>query len=151
MMSEEEIKELADDILNNGQRVPILMYEGKVLDGRNRIKALELLGCKPSLVEEYKGDSPALDVVISLNLHRRHLNPSQRAMIAARIATQKAGGDRVSAKRHENLSIEDAATIMKVHPRTVGAARKVIRSGDQEKISAIESGHQRIGDQRTNQ
>lgn len=43
--------------------------------------------CQRAVVEpqfrEYRGDQP-LQFVISLNLHRRHLNKSQRGLIAAR-------------------------------------------------------------------
>ena len=35
MMDEAKIAELADDIRKNGQLVPVWLYEGKILDGRN--------------------------------------------------------------------------------------------------------------------
>jgi len=38
----------------------------------------------------FKGDNAAKDV-ISWNLHRRHLNESQRAMVAAKLANIKIG------------------------------------------------------------
>ena len=35
----EDFQSLVDDIVANGIRVPIMLYEGKVLDGRNRLRA----------------------------------------------------------------------------------------------------------------
>lgn len=79
-MGEDEFANLRQDIEANGLRVPILLYEGKVLDGRHRLRACEETGVAPTF-ERYNGDEPAAHV-LSLNLHRRHLSVSQRAMIA---------------------------------------------------------------------
>jgi DNA adenine methylase len=52
-----------------------------VLDGRNRLRACIALRIRPTF-RDYEGDDPNA-FAISLNLHRRHLTPSQRAAIAA--------------------------------------------------------------------
>ncbi len=80
MMTDGELSQLAADIKANGLQVPITTYENMVLDGRNRLRACEMAGIEPRFVE-WEGDSPTL-WVISMNLHRRHLTPSQRAAIA---------------------------------------------------------------------
>ncbi len=61
MMSEEEFKDLVEDIRKHGLREPIWTWKEEIVDGRNRY-----------LVE----------FIISLNLHRRHLSQSQKAMIS---------------------------------------------------------------------
>lgn len=89
LISEEEKNELADDIVVNGLLHPIIMYEGKILDGRNRYDACIEVNVKPAF-EEYRGTNP-LAFVISCNLNRRHLTTSQRAMIAAQIENMPQG------------------------------------------------------------
>jgi len=79
MLTDEELETLAEDIRENGLRQPITVYEGQVLDGRNRLKACELADVEPVFVE-YEGDDP-IAFIVSLNLQRRHLEVGQRAAI----------------------------------------------------------------------
>lgn len=79
-MTEEEYAELREDVAEHGLRVPILLFEGKVLDGRHRYRACSDTGVWPTFTE-YTGEEPASEV-LSLNLHRRNLTESQRAMLA---------------------------------------------------------------------
>ena len=72
-------------------REPIVLFEGAILDGRNRYRACMAAGVDPRF-EIYDGNDP-LAYVISLNLKRRHLDESQRAMVAAKIAN--IGGGRL--------------------------------------------------------
>ncbi len=76
----EEFDLLVQDIKEHGQLEPIVLCDGEILDGMNRYNACLKLGID-SIVEEYKGDDP-LSYVISLNIRRRHLDTSQRAMLA---------------------------------------------------------------------
>ncbi len=55
MMSDEQLKAHADDIKDNGQQVPILTYESKVLDGRNTQAACKIAGVVPRY-EEWRGN-----------------------------------------------------------------------------------------------
>jgi len=89
MMSDEELSELAESIESNGLRVPILLHEGKILDGRNRYQACESSGVKPEYTE-FEGDDP-LSHVLDLNLHRRHLTSGQKAIVVAEAQTVGSG------------------------------------------------------------
>ncbi|HMK23604.1 MAG TPA: ParB N-terminal domain-containing protein [Terriglobales bacterium] len=83
MMTDVELRDLADDIQKNGLLEPVVLYDGMVLDGRNRLAACKLAGISPGFVEA-KGDVKSLTLyVLSKNLHRRHLTESQRATIGA--------------------------------------------------------------------
>ncbi len=135
-----EFTELCADIKANGQREPIWIYEGKVLDGRNRFRACEAVGVVPRTAA-YTGDD-ALAFVLSLNLHRRHLSESQRGMVGAKIANLTHGGDRVS-EQAANLPVAtqaEAAEMLNVSERTVRAAVKVKDEGAPELVRAVESG-----------
>lgn len=83
MLAQPELRQLADDIKNNGLMDAVVLFQGEVLDGRNRLAACELANVEPHFVDVAGSvESPVL-YVISRNLHRRHLSTSQRAAIAA--------------------------------------------------------------------
>jgi len=82
LMCEEELNALSDDIREHGQRHPIVMTEGKILDGRNRFLACVMAHKKP-WIEQWDGQGNPVTYVLSANLQRRHLTPTQKAAIAA--------------------------------------------------------------------
>jgi ParB-like chromosome segregation protein Spo0J len=93
-MDQSALAELAADIAAHGLREPIWLHrDGRILDGRIRYAACELAGVELECRTWSGDDSDLIAFVISLNLHRRHLNESQRAMIAAKIATLEKGLD----------------------------------------------------------
>lgn len=83
MMDEEQYSALKADIKENGLIEAIWFCEGKILDGRNRWRACNELNISPD-VKEYTGNDP-IGFVVSLNLKRRHLNSSQRAIVALEV------------------------------------------------------------------
>jgi len=80
-LGKQELQELADDIKQNGLQNSIVLFNGKILDGRNRLEACKLAKVQPRF-EEWEGDGSPLEWVISQNMMRRHLSASQKAVIA---------------------------------------------------------------------
>ena len=78
-----ELRKLASDIKANGLLEPIVLYEGMILDGRNRYQCCLTESVEPRFVL-YEGQDPG-GFVISMNIHRRHLNPEQRRNIIAKL------------------------------------------------------------------
>ena len=114
LMSEPELRELGEDIKANGLRLSIVLYKGKLLDGRNRLDAMESVGIKfgfhrdaytkefyyvhacddsdvfdsgAGLINHFDGDP--YDFVLSANLHRRHLTSEQKRELIAKVLKAK--------------------------------------------------------------
>ncbi len=82
LLEGEVFDNLVRDIREHGLRKPIDTYEGAILDGRNRERACRKADVKPRYVE-FKAKDPleALYYVISVNLCRRDVTPTQRGAI----------------------------------------------------------------------
>ncbi len=147
LMEGDAFAELVADIKEHGLREPVMVFEGKVLDGRNRIRACDEIGIQPDL-EYFKGDDPVA-LIMSMNVHRRHLTTSQRAFIAAKIATWKPGGDRQSrhcANLRNGISQQEAATLLNVSRRSLVSAAVVRDHGTDEEKAAVVSGDKKASD-----
>ena len=130
---------LKANIAAHGQAEPIVLWKKQLIDGRHRLQACKELGIKPVVVDISESEDP-LTYVISHNLHRRHLSTSQRAMVAAKIATIPHGGDRRSADQEANLPLENAASQLNVSPRSVRSANQVLEHGSKAVQKAVEQG-----------
>jgi hypothetical protein len=104
-MTKQEFQAFTEDIAKNGQRDPIWTYEGQVIDGRHRYKACHMLGRVP-LTREWDGNGSLTAFVVSLNLHRRHLDTSQRAGVAVAV---KEGLEEEGRRRKSEAGVVAAA------------------------------------------
>lgn len=155
MMTDQEAEDLKADIEKHGQILPIILYDGKILDGRNRAIACFELGIKPK-TETWSGTGSPTDWVMSVNYHRRNLTYDQRVAVAAlatesykaeaearRRATQNNDSAKaVPAKMQEQgESVEKAAKAVGVSARAVYAARKAEKEspGTLDKMMAKET------------
>lgn len=161
LMDDAELTRLADDIKANGlQEMPWrISVEGEwqVLDGRNRIRALALLGRGPSF-RDYMGSDP-MGFVLSLNLRRRHMSPSQLALIAAKaepvfaaqaearsLMNLRVGPDRANlpTREPEGRARDQAAEVVGVSGRSVQAAKQVLAKATPEVVAMVEKGEMSV-------
>jgi N6-adenosine-specific RNA methylase IME4 len=137
LLDGEEFAALAADIAEYGVRESVVLFEDKILDGRNRARAAQAAGVDCPLTT-YDGDDPAA-FVVSLNLHRRHLNESQRALAAAKLVSWARGGNQHTSGS-ANLPTHKAAEMLKVSERSVTTARVVRDKGASELQAKVEQG-----------
>lgn len=157
MLPASELQALADDIKANGQHEPAVVFDGQVIDGRNRIAACALAGVEPRVRTMPSCPDPVA-YVLSLNLHRRHLDESQRGIVAAKaralFAEQAKARQVAHLRRGENepdpvspnlgsregKAADQAAAMLNVGRGTVEAASKVLKHGVPELVEAVERG-----------
>lgn len=84
MMSSEEYESLKTDIKQNGLLQPIWTHEDQIIDGRNRYNACVDLGIFPQY-QTWDGHGSLVAFVVSLNLQRRHLSSTQKALVTPRV------------------------------------------------------------------
>lgn len=163
-----DFDDLVDDVRRRGIHQPIDLWQGKILDGRNRYRAALAAGVEigPHNLRHFRPElyGEPLDYVISQNLKRRHLNESQRAYVAARLANMRQGertdiqpsanlpdvsnrpaadpdgGEAEVAKTTAAISQDAAAGMLNVSPRLLRAAKAVQERGAPELARAVEQG-----------
>lgn len=137
MMQDDEYAALVEDIRANGLLEPIWTHEGKIVDGRNRWRACRALGVKPTF-RQWDGNGSLVAFVVSLNLKRRHLSSSQRAVIALEVDRQlqaeakanmaAGGGDKRSEAAKSGLSML-TNPIAPIHARSEAAKAVGVSEG----------------------
>ena len=102
----EDFAALCEDLKRNGQLEDIVIYQGMILDGRNRFRACDHIGIEPRF-KEWGGEcgSPTR-YVLSINMQRRHLTASQKAAVGLgalpMLEAEAAERKRESLKGNEN-------------------------------------------------
>lgn len=149
-MSEDEFEAFKQDVNENGLQTPIVTIpDGRIIDGRHRWRACMATKTQPRYIV-YRGNP--WNYVISANLHRRHLNASQRAMVVARIANTVPGwnGSSLPRKRGEDVphlppTQGQAAEMLNVGRSSVTDARRVVKRGLPELQATVDEGLVRVG------
>jgi ParB-like chromosome segregation protein Spo0J len=149
LMEGSEFDALVEDIKANGLREPITLFEDKILDGRNRYRAIIKAGLQWKLLKEEnfwvfdpKVNGNPLDYVVSVNLHRRHLTESQRGAIAASLVTKKLGDNQYT---KDGVTNEQAAKMLAVSVATVKNAKEVAQKAAPEINQMVQQGKLRLG------
>lgn len=159
LLEGEEYERFRADIEKRGLIEPIWLYEGKILDGRNRYRACCDLGVQAK-TREYTGDSP-MGFSWSLNGERRHLSHAQKTVVALDLLPELeaeakkreiagkgpdgSGGrgneKNPTARMPEGFgeAAEQAAEIVGVSAKSVYQA-KVVKRADPETFAKIKTG-----------
>lgn len=145
-MQPEDYVELREDIRAHGLNKPIILWQNRwIVDGRHRDRACTETGVTKRYVAcTAATESDLLDYIISENVKRRHLTPSQRAAIAADLVTMRQGSrtdlfSELPANLPE-VSQPAAAASLNVSERLVRDAVKVKKEGAPALMDAIKTG-----------
>lgn len=161
LMNAAQLDELASDISVHGQLEPILVFDGKILDGRNRYLACVKAGKEPRILDaplDHISGQTATEWVLSHNLLRRHLTTGQKAMIGVKIlpmiaaetkareAARKSApkveattADRRESGKRGPVSASKAAALAGTSPRTVERAARITKA-DPKLAERVEAG-----------
>lgn len=142
LMDADSFDALVKDIDENGLSDPVIMYEGKILDGRNRYLACQQLGI-PHREKKFEdlqlGSDDPVKFVWSHNVIRRHLTASQIAMAAEKRETlgqgrpKKTSGETVPNRKQ--IAQETGTS-----PASIAKARNVRKRGAKGLAEAVEEG-----------
>lgn len=121
MLAGEELDALAADIKANGLQQAVVVKDGVLLDGRNRLAACEREGVEPTF-REYEGDNPTA-FIVSANLKRRHLTREQRDAVIVGL-------------REQGMTLTKISEAVGVSPQTVMRATSEIPDGKSEITNA---------------
>lgn len=103
MMSDEELADLAADIKANGLLYPIVLdADGTLIDGRNRLRACQMVKVEPTF-EPLNGRDPVA-LILSANVERRQLSKGQAAMAVAQARVLDSSTSQAGAARAANVN-----------------------------------------------
>ena len=110
-----EFQDLCESIGKDGlERPVVLSHDGYLVDGRNRLRALLVTGATErfeTLGEVYANDD-YIGYVLRVNLHRRHMSPSMKAVLAVEVEKRYAA----LAKKRQVRTAENRAKVENLVP-----------------------------------
>ena len=145
MLSVEDAHDLADDIGEHDLHNPIVLFDGKVLDGRNRVLACRAAGVEPRFVEwQANGnDTSPIAWVISQNIKRRSLNATQKAVIAFLALPLFEAEAKVRQKEHAGIAPGKSKN---TPPKNGGSDSGDYGESAKQAAKKIGAGHQYVSD-----
>jgi len=133
--------EFVADLKKNGLQEKIVMYQGKVLDGRRRERGCRRAGIVPRYTQFNGTEEEALILVVSKNLHRRHLGEGERALIAGKLTNSRRGN-----QTSESVTVRQAAETVGVTEAAAERAKAVVTKGTPELQQAVSDGTVTLSD-----
>lgn len=137
-MSDSDFQALQDSIMNIGVQMPIVIFEGQVIDGWNRYRAATALGmdCPTTPFDE---SIDPVEFVKAMNDARRHITGSQRAIAIVAIHGWKpAGRPQNNVEVTSTLTQEAMAAEAGVSKKTIQQAQAAQKAGLADKVKSGE-------------
>ena len=137
-MSDSDFQALQDSIMNIGVQMPIVIFEGQVIDGWNRYRAATALGmdCPATPFDE---SIDPVEFVKAMNDARRHITGSQRAIaIVAIHGWRPVGRPQNNVEATSTLTQEAMAAAAGVSKKTIQQAQVAQKAGLAEKVKSGE-------------
>lgn len=159
LMDEAAFALLKADIAEHGLLDSITVFDGQIIDGRNRYRACTELGIS-SFYDPLEECSDPIAFVLSRNLHRRHLTTSQRAAVAVAVEAIRAeaakerqrdhggtapgkakntSGKKTISDKPAPTARDEAAKALQVSPSSVGKAKRIAKESP-ETFEAVKAG-----------
>ena len=155
-LSEGEYLHLKRDIKKNGILQPIIAIERddktEIIDGRHRWQIAVELELDKIPFKFMPRNTSATRVwmnAIDMNSSRRHMDKSQRAMVAARISlTSPPGRPNVKEVAEDEgfMTTNKAADYLRVGKSSVQQAKDVLRTGNKQLIQLVVDGKKNVSD-----
>lgn len=141
-MPESDKEALEKSILQNGLLNPIVLFEGKVLDGWHRFNACKAVNVKPRFVEfekKYKGQDP-VSFVIAQNELRKNTNKEQRVFAIVQASTFVSKGANQHSTSGEAYTEKQLALLTRSSVATVQKAKQINAKADIAVKEAVKNG-----------
>ena len=140
--SEEEVDVMVAEIGNPeiGQKTPInRLPDGRIIDGRTRELACIIAGVEPTYTDKDLDEDGVRALVNAGNMTRRHMTESQRAIVAAGLATWGPGRPPKKATQ-DAISKGEAAVGWKISKKSIERAKAVLKTGTPKLVERVRDG-----------
>jgi len=134
----ETIDDIAKDMVANGYRHdrPVILYEGKILDGRHRYEAALKAHVDPIFVDLQGSRADAINYVTSENVNRRHLNNPEKEFFYVQRA------DALGVRKHGDRSKEisndtSSAPTASGHADALGVSKPTIARWEKDRKEIV--------------
>jgi hypothetical protein len=135
----ETIDDIAKDMKEHGYREdrPVVLYQGKILDGRHRYEAALQAGVYPHFEDFIGTKVQAIEYVTSENVNRRHLNNREKEFFyvqrAEALGVQSRGGVRGNQYQSGNVENSTMAPPQKKHAEAIGVHRDTVAKWEKDR------------------
>lgn len=140
---EELVDEIADDISRNGYREdkPIILFQGKILDGRHRYEAARKAGVDAQFQDFIGTTEQAIKYVTSENVKRRMLTSREKEFFyvqrAEALGVQSRGGDRGNQHQSGNVTNVTMAPSQDKHADEIGVSRETVNRWEKDRKEIV--------------